>query len=89
MRITATLTVTIADGDEMILPPDTVIVETHGTTAVLDVDYDYGPFADPDGPDHVFVTEILRSVDGELIVERGVPCINFANPVESRTTTRL
>lgn len=89
MRIVETLRVTIPDTDEMILPPGTVVVEINGTTAVLDVDYDYTPFADPDGPDHVFATDILRSVDGELVVEHDVPCINFANPVESRTTTRL
>lgn len=84
-----TVTLTVRDGDEQILPPGSTIVSVDGLTAVVDVAYDYAPFIDPFGPDHVFETDILKAVDGALEVERGVMCISFQNPVESRTTTRM
>lgn len=89
MIIESEITVTVADGDEWIMPPDTTVLSIDGNTAALRISYEYAPFSEPDGPAHVFETDILKAADGALTVERGVLCINFPNTIDSRVTTRL
>ena len=71
--IDTTISVAVLPGQPVAVPSGTVIVSTSTNTATIQIDYDYGPFEDPESPAFEFVGDSLEvNPEGQIVVVRDV-----------------
>lgn len=59
-NIDTTIAVTVLPDQPIPMPAGTAIVSVTGNIARVRIDYDYGPFKDPESPEFEFVGDILE-----------------------------